>query len=115
MSRAMILTAMAAAAAAVTLPVLPANAQIDVYIAPSPPVYVAPPPMYVAQVPSYTYNPPRGGAWGARDRDGVDAPCDPCVESESQSDLGAIAGTEPCVEDEELPQPLHAGGPDPVK
>ena len=71
MSRAMILTAMAAAAAAMTLPVLPANAQIDVYIAPSPPVYVAPPPMYVAPVPSYTYNPPRGGAWGDRDRDGV--------------------------------------------
>jgi len=47
------------------------------------------------------------------DRDGVDAPCDPCVDS--QSDLGPMAGTEPCIEENEQPQPLHAGGPDPVK
>jgi hypothetical protein len=60
----MTITALAAVAAAMTLPVLPANAQIDVYVSPSPPVYVTPAPMY-------TYDPPRSGAFGDRDRDGV--------------------------------------------
>jgi hypothetical protein len=71
MSRVMILTATAVVAAAMTLPVLPASAQIDVYVSPSPPVYVAPSPMYVTPVPPYAYVPPRQGAWGDRDRDGI--------------------------------------------
>jgi len=43
---------------------VPAMAQIDVYVSPSPPVYVTP-------APTYTYDHPRHGAFGDRDRDGI--------------------------------------------
>jgi len=58
MYRAMTLAVLTVATAAVTLPVLstPANAQIDVYVTPA---------------PTYTYDAPRHGAFGDRDRDGV--------------------------------------------
>lgn len=58
MMRAKVLTVLAATAAVAAVPMLsaPANAQIDVYVTPA---------------PTYTYDPPRYGAWGDRDRDGV--------------------------------------------
>ena len=59
MNRAIVFSAIAAAAAFASVPALliqPASAQVDVYIATPPP---------------YPPAPPRGGAWGDRDRDGI--------------------------------------------
>ena len=65
MTRAMKLTVLATAAA-LTLPALPAAAQIGVYVTPQPA-----PPIYVHPTPNYTYDVPRHGPFGDRDRDGV--------------------------------------------
>lgn len=68
MSGSIKLAVIAATAAFATLPVaLPqaANAQVGVYIGPEP------------QYPQQAQQPPRGGAWGDRDRDGVPNAYDP--------------------------------------
>lgn len=51
-----------AAAAALSLPLTAANAQVGVDVYVNPPIVVTPAPTYV---------PPRGGAFGDRDRDGI--------------------------------------------
>jgi hypothetical protein len=63
MFRSIRLPAMIVTAAFATLPLLlpqAANAQVGVYIGPEPQYY-----------PQQAQQPPRGGAWGDRDRDGV--------------------------------------------
>ncbi len=56
MTRGKVLTVLAASAMALPMLAAPALAQVDVYVHPA---------------PTYTYDPPRSGAWGDRDRDGI--------------------------------------------
>jgi hypothetical protein len=61
MSRSIRLSVIAATAALSTLPfVLPQAADAQIYIGPEPQYY-----------PQQAQQPPRGGAWGDRDRDGI--------------------------------------------